>query len=122
MNCTWEFSRPVLYRHGLTTCNRYLINRLPAKALPYFLRIRKPYVFDLIREHNLFTAVRDQALQLVTFDQERKKAQGKRENQRGEKTDDAEMGSVEGDKSKHGAAIQLLVDHVHSIPVRQISH
>ncbi|OWT37452.1 vacuolar protein sorting 41 [Cryptococcus neoformans Bt1] len=98
----------------------YLINRLPAKALPYFLRIRKPYVFDLIREHNLFTAVRDQALQLVTFDQERKKAQGKGENQRGEKTDDAEMVSVEGDKSKHGAAIQLLVDHVHSIPIDRV--
>ncbi|KIR53471.1 vacuolar protein sorting 41 [Cryptococcus gattii Ru294] len=100
----------------------YLINRLPAKALPYFLRIRKPYVFELIREHNLFTAIRDQALQLITFDQERKKARSKVENQRGEKTDDTEIESVEGDKSKHGAAIQLLVDHVHSIPIDRVVH
>ncbi|WVF72944.1 hypothetical protein IAT40_007762 [Kwoniella sp. CBS 6097] len=82
----------------------HLINRQPAKALPYFLRLRRPYVFDLIKEHNLFTAVQDQALLLVQFDQER----------------DIEKAEVEGDKAKHGAAIQLLVDHTHSIPIDRV--
>ena len=83
----------------------YLVNRQPGKALPYFLQLRRPHVFDLIREHNLFTAVQDQALLLVEFDQERK----------GKMDEDEDIGSAKG---KHGAAIQLLVDHTHSIPVR----
>lgn len=92
----------------------YLVNRQPGKALPYFLRLRRPHVFDLIREHNLFTAVQDQALLLVEFDQERK---GKVN----------EEGDVESAKGRHGAAVQLLVDHTHSIPVsfslpRPVSH
>jgi hypothetical protein len=82
----------------------YLVNRQPGKALPYFLRLRRPQVFDLIREHNLFTAVQDQALLLVEFDQERK---GKMDEE-----------DIESAKGRHGAAIQLLVDHTHSIPVR----
>jgi hypothetical protein len=81
----------------------YLVNRQPGKALPYFLRLRRPHVFDLIREHNLFTAVQDQALLLVEFDQERK---GKMDEE-----------DIESAKGRHGAAIQLLVDHTHSIPV-----
>ncbi|WVO14232.1 hypothetical protein L204_101864 [Cryptococcus depauperatus] len=110
----------------------YLINRLPAKALPYFLRLRKPYVFELIREHNLFTAVQDQALQLVSFDQERRQARSQTRLKEESKTGKAE-GEVEdkqdldtGEKyiediqNRHGAAIQLLVDHVHSIPIDRV--
>ena len=82
----------------------YLVNRQPGKALPYFLRLRRPHVFDLIREHNLFTAAQDQAYLLVEFDRERS---GKVD----------QVKEVESDKGKHGAAIQLLVDHTHSIPV-----
>ena len=71
--------------------------------MPFYLRLRRPNVFDLIREHNLFTAVRDQVLLLVEFDQEiaekRKKA--------GEDIDPTES-----------VAIKLLVDNIHSIPVR----
>lgn len=85
---------------------RYVLNRQPAKALPYFLRLRKPNVFDLIREYNLFTAIQDEALLLVEFDQERVRADEKSEG----KTPGEEM-------SKHGRAIELLVDHTHSIPV-----
>ena len=59
-------------------------------------------MFDLIREHNLFTDVQDQALLLVEFDQElmeqRKKA-GEAVNER------------------ESRAIKLLVDHIHSITV-----
>ena len=58
-------------------------------------------MFDLIRENNLFTAVQDQALLLVEFDQElveKRRAQG-----------EVVLG--------RSAAIALLVDHTHSIPV-----
>lgn len=65
------FSTFILSSDLLTCClNRYTANRQPGKALPYFLRLRRPNVFELIREHNLFTAVQDQALLLVEFDQE----------------------------------------------------
>lgn len=92
----WE-SCELQIRHECLTSYRFLINRQPAKALPYFLRLRRPDVFDLIREHNLFTAVQDQVVKLIEFDR----------------------GQLETrlSKEKHGAAIQLLVDHIHSIPV-----
>ncbi|KAF8589629.1 vacuolar protein sorting-associated protein 41 [Ramaria rubella] len=82
----------------------YISNRQPGKALPFFLRLRRPNVFDLIRENNLFTAVQDQALLLVEFDQElveKSKAQGE---------------DVQG----RSAAIALLVDHTHSIPIARV--
>ncbi|KAJ8487764.1 hypothetical protein ONZ45_g14207 [Pleurotus djamor] len=83
----------------------YTANRQPGKALPYYLRLRRSNVFDLIREHNLFTDVQDQALLLVEFDQElmeqRKKA-GEAVNER------------------ESRAIKLLVDHIHSITVGRV--
>lgn len=85
--------------------NRYLENRQPGKALQYVLRLRWPNVFDLIREHNLFTDVQDQALLLVEFDQElinQKKEAGE---------------AVTG----RSPAISLLVDHVYSIPVSKLN-
>jgi hypothetical protein len=81
-------------------CRRYIANRQPAKALPFFIRLRRPNVFELIREHNLFTAVQDQALLLVEFDHELMSKQGSSE------------------PHERGVAITLLVDHFHSIPVR----
>lgn len=84
---------------------RYTANRQPGKALPFFLRLRRPNVFDLIREHNLFTDVQDQALLLVEFDHELIEKR---------KKDNLEV--VEG----HSDAITLLVDHIHSIPVSSL--
>lgn len=72
----------------------------PARALPFYLRLRKPNVFDLICDHNLFDAVQEQALLLVEFDRERVK----------ENPEAAKDG-------KYGAAIELLVDHTLAIPV-----
>ncbi|KAI0685116.1 vacuolar assembling protein VPS41 [Cerioporus squamosus] len=83
----------------------YTLNRQPGKALPYFLRLRRPNVFDLIRENNLFTDVQDQALLLVEFDQELRE---KRKNE-GEDIDTDPI-----------AAITLLVDHIHSIPITRV--
>ncbi|KAH9848839.1 vacuolar protein sorting-associated protein 41 [Lenzites betulinus] len=83
----------------------YTLNRQPGKALPYFLRLRRPNVFDLIRENNLFTDVQDQALLLVEFDQELRE----KRRQEGEKVDTDPV-----------AAITLLVDHIHSIPIGRV--
>ncbi|KAI8982914.1 vacuolar protein sorting-associated protein 41 [Trametes punicea] len=83
----------------------YTLNRQPGKALPYFLRLRRPNVFDLIKENNLFTDVQDQALLLVEFDQElreKRKSEG------------------EGIDTDPVSAITLLVDHIHSIPILRV--
>jgi hypothetical protein len=83
--------------------NRYIANRQPGKALPFFLRLRRPNVFDLICENNLFTDVQDQALLLVEFDQELMEKRKKE-------------GGLAVYDERHDA-ITLLVDHIHSIPV-----
>ncbi|KAI0315153.1 vacuolar assembling protein VPS41 [Amylostereum chailletii] len=83
----------------------YTANRQPGKALPFFLRLRRPNVFDLIREHNLFTDVQDQALLLVEFDHELME----KRKQEGSPLEDG-----------RGAAITLLVDHTHSIPIARV--
>ncbi|KAL0581489.1 Vacuolar protein sorting-associated protein 41 [Marasmius crinis-equi] len=84
----------------------YISNRQPGKALPFFLRLRRPNVFDLIRENNLFTDVQDQVLLLVEFDHE---LMEKRHQARVEKSEKAEEETSE--------AIELLVNNVYSIPV-----
>ncbi|KAJ7174299.1 hypothetical protein C8R46DRAFT_1080579 [Mycena filopes] len=81
----------------------YTANRQPGKALTYFLRLRRPNVFDLIRDNNLFTDVQDQALLLVEFDHEL-----------------MEKRKQEGRPSEKSEAITLLVDHIHSIPVGRV--
>ncbi|KAL6307128.1 vacuolar protein sorting-associated protein 41 [Sparassis latifolia] len=83
----------------------YTTNRQPGKALPFFLRLRRPNVFDLIRENNLFTAVQDQALLLVEFDHELMEKRKKD----GEDVDPAQS-----------TAITLLVDHIHSVPIGRV--
>ncbi|KAI6166436.1 hypothetical protein EDD17DRAFT_1471219 [Pisolithus thermaeus] len=83
----------------------YTANRQPGKALQYFLRLRRPNVFDLIREHSLFTDVKDQVLLLVEFDQE---LNGKREEEGIDTT------------QTRSEAISMLVDHTHSIPVDRV--
>jgi hypothetical protein len=98
-SCASEFA---YIHHCSYALIRYIANRQPGKALPYFLRLRRPNVFDLIRENNLFTDVQDQVLLLVDFDHElmeKRKSEGRQ---------------VDGVRSE---AITLLVDHIHSIPV-----
>jgi hypothetical protein len=97
----------------LTRRSSYILNRQPTHALPYFLRRRRPNVFDLIRENNLFTAVRDQALLLVEFDLDLEKQW----RQDGDAVDQPRPGKVD-DSASRKRSIALLVDHLHSIPVR----
>ncbi|PRQ73281.1 vacuolar assembling protein VPS41 [Rhodotorula toruloides] len=81
----------------------YILNRQPGKALPYFLKLRDPHVFTLIRDNNLFTDIQDQALQLIEFDEDLRKNDKALESE-----------------SRHGTAIELLVDHTHSIPIPRV--
>ena len=101
-------------------------NRQPGKALEYYLRLRKPHVFDLIRDHNLFVVVRDQVLLLVDFDQEleKQKKQDAATAAPAEKpkpeNGSAIPSAVDKGKAKKGErsqAIALLVDHSTAIPV-----
>jgi len=69
------------------------------------LRLRRPNVFDLIRENNLFTDVRDQALLLVEFDQELFEKQKKEKGVQ-----------LDAEAATKTPGIALLVDHTHSIP------
>lgn len=83
----------------------YTANRQYGKALPFFLRLRRQNVFELIREHNLFTDVKDQVLLLIEFDQELLES-------RKQEGTEADASSSE--------AIALLVDHIHSIPIVRV--
>ncbi|KAG2069002.1 vacuolar protein sorting-associated protein 41 [Suillus decipiens] len=85
----------------------YTANRQYGKALPFFLRLRRQNVFELIREHNLFTDVKDQVLLLIEFDQELL-----------ERRKQLEEGTEAGASSSE--AIALLVDHIHSIPIARV--
>ncbi|GAA94488.1 uncharacterized protein L969DRAFT_83952 [Mixia osmundae IAM 14324] len=94
----------------------YLMNRQFAKAVPLFLRLRRPGVFDLIKDHNLFAAVQDQAMHLVEFD----KDTIKRKNIDEQSTVRQDVAGSPLAQSRHGAAIELLVDHTHSIPINRV--
>ncbi|GAA5862553.1 hypothetical protein JCM8547_002101 [Rhodosporidiobolus lusitaniae] len=83
----------------------YILNRQPGKALPYFLKLREPHVFSLIREHNLFTDVQDQALTLIEFDEDLRSKKSALDKEK---------------EPTHGIAIELLVDHTHSIPIPRV--
>ncbi|XP_006456893.1 hypothetical protein AGABI2DRAFT_229096 [Agaricus bisporus var. bisporus H97] len=81
----------------------YTANRQPGKALPFYLRLRRPNVLELIREHNLFTDVQDQVLLLVEFDHEL-----------------MEKRKAEGVGAGQSEAINLLVNNIHSIPIVRV--
>jgi len=105
MECLADLSVPassLVVAQLISPLIRYTANRQFGKALPFYLRLRRATVFDLIREHSLFTDVQDQALLLVEFDHE---LMEKRKLE-GQEVDD-----------RQNEAITLLVDHIHSIRV-----
>lgn len=100
-----------------------MLNRQPGKALEYYLRLRKPHVFDLIREHNLFTVVRDQVLLLMEFDQELEKRKKQEDGPAVQDIATPISPTYPVDKGKakekeRSKAVALLVDHTYAIPVR----
>ncbi|PPR01596.1 hypothetical protein CVT26_013335 [Gymnopilus dilepis] len=89
----------------------YVANRQPGKALPFYLRLRRPNVFDLIRDNNLFTDVQDQILLLVEFDHELMEERNK---------EIESQGTGIGEQPVESEAIKLLVEHIHSIPITRV--
>lgn len=112
-------TRTFYLAHGVRSngwiIRRYMRNHQPGKALEYYLRLRKPDVFDLIRDHNLFVVVKDQVLLLVEFDQELEKSKRATE---AEKTTPTAQAKGKGKEKERSQGIALLVDNPHAIPVR----
>ncbi|TFK29012.1 hypothetical protein FA15DRAFT_678099 [Coprinopsis marcescibilis] len=103
----------------------YTSNRQPGKALPYFLRLRRQNVFELIRENNLFTDVQDQVLLLVEFDHElMERRKEKEQSAKGDvkSKDFASTTPVSGETKQweHSEAIKLLVNNIHSISINRV--
>jgi hypothetical protein len=101
---------------------RYILNHQPGKAVSYLLRLRKPEVFDLIKDNNLFTDVQDQALLMIEFSDElnRKNLERLQDEGSAEKDKADPMPTTRPDESsprEYSAAIDLLVQHTYSIPV-----
>ncbi|KAI8596985.1 hypothetical protein EDD21DRAFT_230782 [Dissophora ornata] len=97
------------------------------QALEYFLRLRKPNVFDLIREHDLFSAVRDKAVLLMEFDQylydQKKKERDEARAEAAKKTGgvsstEAAPEPTPEEELVKGPAIQMMVQHTYDIPVK----
>ncbi|KAF5376840.1 hypothetical protein D9757_008884 [Collybiopsis confluens] len=81
----------------------YTSNRQPGKALAYFLKLRRPNVFELIRENNLYTDVKDMVLNLIEFEFQSDQRKG-----------------AKLDEDEPSEAIRLLVENVHSIPINKV--
>ncbi|KAI5452845.1 Vacuolar protein sorting-associated protein 41 [Naganishia albida] len=93
----------------------YLIQHQPSKALPYLLRLRRPEVFDFIKEHNLFASVQNQVLLLIDFDQEQERPTDTKGA-----APELTYGDEEIATTRHGKAIALLIDHTYSIPIARV--
>lgn len=111
----------------LMTCvaELYILNRQPGKAVSYLLRLRKPEVFHLIKEHNLFTDVQDQALLMIEFSDELHRQNLDQSREEKLKSTEGSLSRFEGVRQEqrpgnYGAAITLLVQHTYSIPVSRV--
>jgi len=115
----------ILFLFLFNSCRYNRANR-PDRALEYYLRLKKPNVFILIREYGLFAAVQEKALLLMEFDQYlydlRKKAREEARARAAEGdaakdvSEDQTPESADDELSK-GLAVQLLVEHTDEIPV-----
>lgn len=84
------------------------------RALEYFLRLRRPNVFELIREHDLFSAVRDKAILLMEFDQYLYEKNTKELEEAGQPPSTLKP----EDELTKGPAVQLMVQHTDEIPIK----
>ena len=99
---------------------RYGYNDQQDKALEFNLRLRRPNVFDLIREHSLFSAVRDKVLLLMEFDQhlfaEATKAQDE-EIAKSNQEPNKPSAKIRRKKPTDMPAVKLLVENTEHIKV-----
>ncbi|KAM3580631.1 Vacuolar protein sorting-associated protein 41 [Umbelopsis sp. WA50703] len=88
----------------------YTYNGRPDKAIEYNLRLRRPNAFELIREYNMYEAVRDKAVLLMEFDQYLLEEQDKAEpDESTPKKPPTEM-----------PAVQLLIENTQAIPPKKV--
>ncbi|KAK4056323.1 Vacuolar protein sorting-associated protein 41 [Microbotryomycetes sp. JL221] len=90
----------------------YVKSRQPGRALPFYLELRRPDTFDLIRKHSLFTDIKSQVLPLIQFDSDSRRRQGTAAGNGNAK----EAGSNE----RHWTSFSLLVEHADAIPVDDV--
>lgn len=100
---------------------RYTLDNRADKALEYFLRLRRPNVFDLIREHNLYSTVRDKAVLLMEFDQYlyNQKSKEREEAKKGKRITEPEHEKTAEEELAQGPAVQMMIEHTEEIPVRR---
>lgn len=94
----------------------YLGQQQPGKAITFLLKLRRPGVVELVQRNNLFTDIQDKIADLIAYDRHLEKRQGKQVERQSDKPD----GPQTVEDGTHGAAIQLLVDNTHSVPVRRM--
>lgn len=89
--------------------------------MEYFLRLRRPNVFDLIREHNLYSTVRDKAVLLMEFDQYlyNQKSKEREEAKKGKRITEPEHEKTAEEELAQGPAVQMMIEHTEEIPVRR---
>ncbi|CAG8459764.1 7650_t:CDS:10 [Paraglomus occultum] len=100
----------------------YAYNREPDKALEYNLRLRRPNVFELIRDYNLFSALEGRIILLMEFDQHLMKEEEEREKkEKQSESADGDTAQKNSTKSRakrqsEGPAVQLLVQNTELVP------
>ncbi|KAI9283703.1 hypothetical protein BC943DRAFT_280643 [Umbelopsis sp. AD052] len=87
----------------------YTYNGKPDKAIEYNLRLRRPNAFDLIREYNMYEAVRDKAVLLMEFDQYLLDEQAKTVQEGSPRKQANDM-----------PAVQLLIENTQAIPPKRV--
>ncbi|OLL22208.1 Vacuolar protein sorting-associated protein 41 [Neolecta irregularis DAH-3] len=79
-----------------------MLNNSPKDALHFYLRLRRPDTFDLIRQNHLLDSLQNDILLLMLFDTETVEIK-----------DNIKRGSTT-------KAVELLVQHVHTIPAKKV--
>ncbi|KAF9307478.1 Vacuolar protein sorting-associated protein 41 [Mortierella antarctica] len=94
------------------------------RALEYFLRLRRPNVFDLIRDHNLYSTVKDKAVLLMEFDQYLydQKIKEREEAKKGKYTTEpsGEYEKTAEEELTQGPAVQMMIEHTEEIPIKHV--
>ncbi|CAG8500991.1 4625_t:CDS:10 [Ambispora gerdemannii] len=101
----------------------YTFNHEPDKALEYSLRLRRPNVFDLIREYNLFSSIEDKIVLLMEFDQHLLSLEAKKSEENEDLYELTEKNSPKLTpikKPSEGPAVQLLVQNTESVPISRV--
>lgn len=76
---------------------RYTYDKKYDKALAIFLELRRGDVFELIKKHDLFDAIKDKIVLLMKFDGDEEK--------------------ITTDEAAARPSVQMLVQHTERIPV-----